>query len=94
MTESEKNICVDHAEHREDQHFMVQTPRTSHGNYLWPFCYRHGKSKCAKCEQYGNEWTEQEEVIRNFNTTVAPGPMQNHVSYKHGQESRQAARDV
>lgn len=73
---------------------MAQTPRISHGNYHLSFCYRHGTSKCSKCEQYGKELTEQDEVTANFNIKEALGPAKNHVSCKNVQESLQAARDV
>ena len=73
---------------------MVQTPRTSHGNYHRSFCCRHGTPKNSKCEQYGKEWTEQDDVTRNFIIKEPLGPAQNHVNYKNGQESLQAARDV
>ena len=87
MKESEKDIRVDHAVHREDQHFMVLTPRISHGNYYWPPCYRHGTSKCAKCERDGNEWAEQEEAIPK-STQAARDVMVSH-NDKDGQEDAQ-----
>ena len=66
---------------------MALTPRTSHGNYYWPSCHRHGTSKCAKCERDGNEWTEQEEAIRE-STQAARDVMASH-NDKDGQEDAQ-----
>ena len=66
---------------------MVLTPRTSHGNYYWPPCYRHGTSKCALCERAGNECTEQDEAIRE-STQAARDAMASH-NDKDGQEDAQ-----
>ena len=76
MTESEKNIRIYNAEHRE--------------NNIWWF-WHHGQATATtigllstKCERDGNEWMEQEEMIRE-STQAAWDVMASH-NDKDGQE--------
>ena len=65
MVDSEAKAGTECVDQLDGQHIKDQTQWVNFSNCHWSYCHHHGWTKCYKCEQQDEEWSEQSEVKCN-----------------------------